>query len=190
MGLWSGAALAISLGTIPLREGYNLIGWLKWSVFGVPLSFWFALLATGLLAGALRWLPFGRQVYAIGIGETAALLSGVRTVRVKTIAYGLSGLFAGLAAVLMVASNAGGHPILAHNMLLPAIAAVVVGGTAITGGYGSPLRTLTGVLIVTLLRTGVTVIGLQAGIEPLGYGLMMILALAITIDRSKVAIVK
>ncbi len=190
MGLWSGFALAIAQGSVPVSEGYALLSWLKWSVIGIPVSFLVALAALLLLAAAVSLTPLGRYVYAIGIGEAASILSGVRVERIKVLVFAISGLFAGLAALLMVARNASGHPILVHGLLLPSIAAVVIGGTAITGGYGGLGRTLAGVLIVTVLRVGMTVVGLDSGYEPLIYGVLIVGAVALTIDRSKNAIVK
>ena len=190
MGLWSGIALAVALGSVPVSEGYWVISWLKANVLGIPVSFLAAFGVLLILAAFVALTPLGRYIYAIGIGETASLLSGVRVTNIKVAVFAISGLFAGLAAILMVARNASGHPILVHGLLLPSIAAVVIGGTAITGGYGSLGRTLAGVLIVTVLRVGITVVGLDAGYEPLVYGVLMIGAVALTIDRSKNAIVK
>jgi ribose transport system permease protein len=138
----------------------------------------------------LRWLPFGRYVYAIGKGERAALVSGIPVVRVKMLAFALSGLFAGFAGMEMVARTHSGHPTIADALLLPCIAAVVVGGTAITGGSGGLGRTLVGVLIIAVLRVGIAVVGLDPGYEPLAYGIVVIGAVALTIDRSKITIVK
>lgn len=84
----------------------------------------------------LRWSPVGRYIYAIGMGEAAAILSGVPVGKVKVFVFALSGLLAGLAGMMMVARTYGGNPSIADSLLLPSIAAVVIGGTAITGGSG------------------------------------------------------
>jgi ribose transport system permease protein len=183
LGLWSGAALTIAHTTIPVSEGYEAVGWLKGRIFGVPNAFAF-------FAAALRWLPFGRHVYAIGLGEVAAILSGIHVARVKVLAYALSGLFAGLTGMLMVARTYSGNPTIADSLLLPSIAAVVVGGTAITGGYGSLQRTLVGALTIAVLRVGIAVVGLDPAYEPIAYGVLVAGGVALTIDRSKTGIVK
>ena len=83
-----------------------------------------------------------------------------------------------------------GSPTLANELLLPAIAAVIVGGTAITGGVGSVWRTLIGALIISVVRIGMTFIGVDIFAQQIVFGLVLILAVAITIDRSKIPIVK
>jgi ribose transport system permease protein len=190
MGLCSGAALAISPATIPVSGGYEVVGWLRGKFLGLPCSFLFAAAALALLAVLLRRLPLGRYVYAIGMGETAALLSGIRVARTKILAFSVSGLFAALAGMMFVARMHGGHPSVADSLLLPSIAAVVVGGTAITGGSGGLWRTLAGVLVIAVLRVGIAVVGLDPGYEPLAYGAVIVAAVVLTIDRSRTSIVK
>ena len=190
MGLWSGFGLAIALGSVPVSEGYALLSWLKGNLLGIPISFLGSASALIILGAIVSFSPLGRHIYAIGLGESASLLSGIRVTRIKVTVFAIAGLFSGLTAMLMVARNASGHPTLVHGLLLPSIAAVVVGGTAITGGFGSLGRTLFGVLIVTVLRVGMTVAGLDAGYEPLVYGSLIIVAVALTTDRSKNAVVK
>ena len=102
----------------------------------------------------------------------------------------LSGLVSGLAGILMVARSASGSPTLADGLLLPSIAAVVIGGTAITGGVGGLGRTLIGALMITVLRIAITTTGLDPAYEPLAYGALVIAASAVAIDRSRVHIVK
>ena len=190
LGVFSGMALVIAPATVPVTAGYPVVGWLGNRVLGVPASFLVALAILALLGAMLRWLPFGRYVSAIGKGEGAAIMSGVRVVRVKTAAFALSGLCAGFAGMEMVSRTHGGHPTIADALLLPCIAAVVVGGTAITGGSGGLGRTLAGVLTIAVLRVGIAVAGLDPGYEPLVYGVVVVGAVALTIDRSKIAIVK
>jgi ribose transport system permease protein len=80
---------------------------------------------------------------------------------IEIIAFGLSGAFAALAGIVLAARRSSGSPDLANQLLLPAIAAVVVGGTAITGGVGSIGRTMVGALIVSIVRIGMTYIGVD-----------------------------
>jgi ribose transport system permease protein len=190
LGLWSGIALAIAHTTVPLSAGYEVVGWLEGRSFGAPHAFLFSLAALCLLQVALIRLPLGRYLYAIGMGEPAALLSGIRVWRVKLLAFATSGLFAGLAGMAMVARTSSGNPTIADSLLLPSIAAVVVGGTAITGGYGGLVRTLVGVLTVTVMRVGIAVTGIDPAYEPIAYGMMVVVAVAITVDRAKISIVK
>jgi len=190
LGLCSGAALVLGQTTIPVAAGYGAVGWLDGRVFGVPMAFGFGIATMLVLMAALRWLPIGRYIYAIGLGEGAALLSGVRVVRVKVFVFAMSGLFSGLAGALMVARTYSGNPTIADSLLLPSIAAVVVGGTAITGGFGGLGRTLIGVLTIGVLRVGIAVVGLDPAYEPIAYGVLVAGAVALTIDRSRITIVK
>jgi simple sugar transport system permease protein len=121
-------------------------------VFGVvPMPGLFFLGAILLYGAVLRFTPFGRYVYAIGGNEEAARLSGIASGRVKIATYAVSGLLAGIAAVLYVAQYRQGKPDAGAGLELDAIAAVVIGGTSLMGGRGSLAGTFCGVLIFGLL---------------------------------------
>jgi ribose transport system permease protein len=190
LGLWSGLALVIGRTTIPVTAGYEAVGWLRGRDLGVPHAFAFAVFATGALVVMLRWSPIGRFICAIGMGEVAAILSGVPVGKVKILVFTLSGLFSGMAGMMMVARTYGGNPTIADSLLLPSIAAVVIGGTAITGGFGGLGRTIIGALTIGVLRVGIAVVGLNPAYEPIVYGLFIVVAVALSIDRSTNAIVK
>jgi ribose transport system permease protein len=83
-----------------------------------------------------------------------------------------------------------GSPTLANEFLLPAIAAVLVGGTALTGGVGGVWRTLIGALLVSVVRIGMTFVGVSVFAQQIVFGVILIIAVAFTIDRSKLPIVK
>ena len=108
----------------------------------------------------------------------------------KIIAFAVSGTLAALAGVILAARLASGSPTLANELLLPSIAAVVVGGTAITGGVGSIWRTLVGALIISVVRIGMTFLGVNIFAQNIVFGAVLIAAVAITIDRSKIPIIK
>jgi ribose transport system permease protein len=192
MGLWSGVALTVSgASTISISKGYDTIFWLRdLRIGGVPASAAVAIAVILLAAVLMRTLSGGRALHAMGLAERAALMSGSRTQRLRVLAFALSGLCAGLAAVVLAASQFSGAPTLADSLLLPTIAAVVVGGTAITGGVGGPLRTLVGVLLVVVLRIGMSVMGVDPSYEQIVYGVVIIAAVALTVDRGRLSIVK
>lgn len=190
LGIWSGVALAIAQATIPVTEGHATVAWLEGSSLGVPHAFAFAAAALGALAAALRWLPLGRYIRAIGLNPQVALLSGVRVWRVKLIVFALTGLFSGLAGMLMVARTYSGSPTAADSLLLPSIAAVLIGGTAMTGGVGGLARTLIGTLAITVLRVGIAAAGVDPAFEPIAYGVLVVIVVALTTDRSGVSIAK
>lgn len=117
---------------------------------GVPVPVWIAGLAFAAGALALRFSRFGRGVLAVGGNEEAARLMGLPVERIKVMVYALSGALAGLAGVLLAAQTSG-SPTEGVGWELIAIAAVVVGGTLLTGGEGSILNTLTGVVLLAVI---------------------------------------
>lgn len=137
--------------------------------------------------------PLESFVRATGYSESAARLAGTPVDLVKVAAFTVSGACAGLAAVMLVSRNFSGGPTMADNLLLPAVAAIVVGGTAITaitGGHGSLWRSLVGALVITLLRVGLPIVGVPSAYEQILYGAIIVAAVALTLDRSKVLIIK
>lgn len=190
LGMWSGIALVIARTSIPVNAGYDAIGWLEESSIGMPHSFAFSAAALVAVAMSLHWVPLGRYIYAIGLDQRVAMLSGIRVGRVKILVFALSGLFSGLAGMTMVARTYSGSPTIADSLLLPSIAAVLIGGTAMTGGVGGLGRTLIGALIITVLRVGIAATGLDPAYEPIAYGVLAVTAVALTTDRSKIAVVK
>jgi ribose transport system permease protein len=191
-GVLFSAALVISKErSITLDEsGRAYQGWITGHAFGLPNVIFIGLL---VLAGAhvvQAHTQFGRYSAAIGAGEPAAYASGVKVGRQKIFAFVLSGTFAALAGVVLAGRLASGSPTLAAELLLPSIAAVVVGGTAITGGVGSIWRTLVGALIISVVRIGMTFLGVNIFAQNIVFGAVLIGAVAITIDRTKIPIVK
>ena len=164
--------------------------WITGQVLGVPNVIWVGLVVLAIAHILQAHTRFGRYSAAIGAGEPAAYASGVKVDRQKVFAYVLSAGFAALAGVILAGRLASGSPTLAAELLLPSIAAVVVGGTAITGGVGSIWRTLVGALIISVVRIGMTVLGVNIFAQNIVFGAVLIGAVAITIDRSKIPIVK
>lgn len=112
-----------------------------------------ALLVVALAFYVLHQTRFGRTVYAIGGGESSALLMGLAVPRTKVLVYGISGLCSAVAGVLFSFYSLSGYSLAATGLELDAIAAVVVGGTLLTGGYGYVLGSLAGVLILGIVQT-------------------------------------
>ena len=164
--------------------------WITGTVFGVPNVIIIGLIVLVFAHILQAHTRFGRYSAAIGAGEPAAYASGVKVDRQKIFAYVLSAGFAALAGVILAGRLASGSPTLAAELLLPSIAAVVVGGTAITGGVGSIWRTLVGALIISVVRIGMTFLGVNIFAQNIVFGAVLIAAVAITIDRSKIPIVK
>ena len=165
-------------------------GWIIASTAGVPNEI---LIAAALLAALLfieRRTTLGRALKAIGAGEPAAAASGLRVARYKMTVYAISGLIAAFAGLLFSVKLAGGAPNIAEGFLLPAIVAVLIGGTPLTGGVGGVLNTLIGAMIVAVIRTGMVYLEVPPQAQQIVFGIVLIAAIALTIDRSKLAMVK
>ncbi len=191
-GLLVSAALLLSNErAISINEsGRAYLTWVDGRLLGLPNVIWIAGIVAALGILCQKFTPFGRYSIAIGAGEPATWASGVKVNRFKIIAFAISGALAALAGVLMAGRQGSGSPTLADQLLLPAIASVIVGGTAITGGAGGIGRTAVGALIITIVRVGMTFVGVNIFAQQIVFGLVLILAVALTIDRSKIVIVK
>jgi hypothetical protein len=120
----------------------------------------------------------------------AAIVSGVAIAKYKTLAFVLCAALAGLSGVLLSARMAGGSARMADGFQMRAIAVVILGGTAISGGVDGPLRTFVGVLIVMVLDTGMNMVGVNPWFQQAIYGAILIGAVALTIDRNRMSIIK
>ncbi|WP_193606612.1 ABC transporter permease [Nocardioides lijunqiniae] len=191
MSIFSAVALVISdAGPVRITDR-AATEWLTLYVGGyVPMAFVVAVIVVAAIALVLRLTPIQSWITATGYSEPAARLAGTPVDLVKVAAFTVSGACAGLASVMLVSRNFSGSPTMADNLLLPAVAAIVVGGTAITGGHGSVWRSLVGALVITLLRVGLPIVGVPSAWEQILYGAIIVAAVALTLDRSKVLIIK
>jgi ribose transport system permease protein len=131
------------------------------------------------VAVLLRSTVLGRYTYAIGSNEQTARLCGVPVARTKVTIYTLAGILAGFAGVLMFAHGGSGDPSGAEGMELDVIAAVVVGGAALTGGRGTVAGTLLGVLILQVLHNGVSVFNVPVEIRLILIGAIIVVNTAL-----------
>lgn len=167
--------------------------YLQWAVgdfLGVPNEILVGLVCLAILSAILGLTPFGRLVRGVGAQERAVMASGINVDRVKILGFTISGTMAGIAGVVMAARLGSGSPSLANEFLLPAIACIVVGGTAITGGVGSVWRTFLGALIVQVIRIGMTYVGVSVFAQQIVFGIILVVAVATTMDRTKVLVIK
>lgn len=175
---------------IPAELSASYLDWAVGDALGVPNEIWVGAVFLIILSAVLQLTPFGRLVRGIGAQERAVMASGINVDRTKIAAYTLSGTMAGIAGVVMGARLGSGSPTLANEFLLPAIACIVVGGTAITGGVGSIWRTFVGALIVQVVRIGMTFAGISVFAQQIVFGFILVAAVAITMDRAKVLVIK
>ncbi len=157
---------------------------------GFPLAVWVALLVFMVTLGVQNYTRFGCYLFAIGGGEDIAELSGVPVRRIRVLAYAVAGLFTGIGAVLAAAQLGQSNAVIADGRLFTTITAVVVGGTALTGGEGGVGRTLIGTLIVVVLANGMVMLGISPYVHQTAQGLMIIAAVALSTRRIAFRIVK
>lgn len=191
LAVWSGVALVAS-GAATIGVQGTTLDWTFTRIGDarIPSAVLIAAVIVVVFALVLQFTPVRRWLIAIGSSEPAALLAGVPVIQTKIAAFTVSGACAGFAGVMLVGRTFSGAPTLADSLLLPVVAAIVVGGTAITGGFGGIGRTVVGVLIIAILRVGLSVAGVDPSYEQIFYGVLVIAAVALTIDRSKLPFVK
>lgn len=159
-------------------------------IAGIPNIFIWSILCFLLMIFLLSRTVFGRNMFAVGGGEQVAKLSGIRVNRLKILVFTIAGLLCGLAGALLASRIGAGTPRMGDPFLLDSIAAVVIGGTALSGGVGGAHRTMIGVLVITVLSNGMNIVGIHPFIQEIVKGLVVIAAVAATIDRSKYTLSK
>ena len=175
--------------TITFRDpGIRLIS--TGDVFGIPnLVLWGLLIYVGTIVLAFR-TKFGRYCFALGENERVVELAGAKVDRYKIYPFVLSGLLCGIAGVLLTLRISSASPNIGSGLLLPSIAAIVMGGTALTGGVGGPHRTILGVLVIAVLNNGMNLLGIDSFVQEIILGLVVVAAVALSIDRDKIDVVK
>ncbi len=138
----------------------------------------------------LRFTTTGRNIFYIGSNIKMSWMSGINIVRTRNIAFMLSGLGAALVGITMSSIRYGGDPVVGSSYVLNSIAAVVVGGTALTGGMGGVLNTIFGSVFMSMLDNGMNVVGIDQYLQQAILGVMVIVGVTLTFDRTKTPIVK
>ena len=151
-------------------------------IAGIPVQILFAIFAFILMEVILNRTVIGRKVFAVGANPEATRLSGIKNDRVIIMVYMIAGTFAALAGILQVARVNSSHAFMGDTMLLPSIAAVVIGGTSMFGGVGSGFGTVIGALIMRLIQNGLNLIGAPSIWQQFIVG--VIILIAVVIDQS------
>jgi ribose transport system permease protein len=146
----------------------------KSKVLGIPVAIFVWAAVSLIIVFLLTRTTFGRALYAIGTRERAAYLSGMRTRGVIVGAFVLSGLCAAIAGVLLTGYSAKAYQGMGNAFLLPAIAAVVLGGTHILGGRGRYAGTLVGVILIVLLNSVLSIMQMPEAFRQIIYGVVII----------------
>jgi ribose transport system permease protein len=138
----------------------------------------------------LRFTAIGRRIFYVGSNIKMSWMSGIDVARTRCIAFMLSGLGASMAGIMISAVRYGGDPVAGQVYVLKSIAAVVVGGTALTGGTGGPVNTLFGTLLMSVLDNGMNVVGIDPYFQQSILGLMIIISVVLTFERGKTQMIK
>jgi len=189
-------SIIATLSTMILIQGFTLLysGGFATGV-GMPASFAFLgqgkigtiptpviimLLTVLIIQFVLSKTVFGRHIFAIGGNEEAAILSGINTNIIKIIVFGIAGLLSSLGGILLTAELNSAYPDAADNLLLPAIAAVVLGGTKLMGsaGEGSAYQTLIGAVILAVISNALVILGINAYYQNVVTGIILLAATA------------
>lgn len=186
-----GIATAI-LGGVMVRIADNEFrNWLSLGrLFDVPAAVWIAAVAVAVAFVIQERTRIGRWLYAIGTDEQTARNSGIPVERTRILIFGIAGMFYGLAGALSAAQIGRGHALISQDRLFTAITAVVVGGTALSGGVGSVINSVIGVFIVIVLANGMVLMGIEPYVQKGVQGLLIIAAVALALDRSRLDVVK
>ncbi|MEM1046056.1 MAG: ABC transporter permease [Pseudomonadota bacterium] len=175
-----GLMVAHTGGFAPQTAATDLMQWLAVAkIFGIPVALlvW-ATVSIGMVV-LLNRTSVGKYIYAIGNKEAAAYLAGVPTRGIIVLAFGLCGMAAGLAGTLLAGYSTKAYQGMGDAYLLPAIAAVVIGGTHILGGRGRYLGTLIGVILIVLLNSVLSIMQMPEAGRQVIYGSVIILMLLV-----------
>jgi len=188
-----GAALLISNGATYPRlagnpeygnTGFGLIGGGR--LIGIPMAIWIMLVFAAIAFFVLRKTPFGRWVYATGGNERAADLSGVPVRRVKLWVYMISGFCAATAGLIISSELTAAAPQTGETFELNAIAAVVIGGAALTGGRGNVRGVLLGAFVIGFLSDGLVIVGVSTFWQITIKGAVIVLAVVLDQAQQKI----
>ncbi len=159
------------------NTGFQLLG--SGRFLGIPVPIWLMILLGVIGIIVANKTPFGRKVYALGGNERAAELSGIRVSRIKLSVYLISGFCAAMTGLIIASQLLAAHPATGESFELNAIAAVVLGGTSLSGGRGSVGGTLIGAFVIGVLSDGLVLLGVSEFWQIVIKGVVIILAVVV-----------
>src|SRR6202008_3271024 len=154
--------------------GFRQIG--SGYLFGLPTPVYLLLIFLAIGTVFAQRTIWGQEIYAIGANPVAARLSGIPLSRRLLLVYAVSGTMAGLASIIFLARLNSAEADIGESLTLPAIAAVLIGGTSLFGGVGTGFGTFVGALILTLVLNGMNLLSVNASWQPLVTGVILVLA--------------
>lgn len=185
-----GIALYLSRGFLRIMHNEAFRDLATTFIGGLPSIFYWGIGIWALSTFLALGMAFGRRTYAVGGNPEGAGLSDINVVKHRIYIFMLSGFLAGLAGVLYMSQMGGGSVNIGADMAIPLFASVVAGGTALTGGVGGPHRTLLGVIIITWIQAGMSMLAIGNDIQMITFGLIAIAMSIATIDRRRIKVIK
>ncbi len=179
MTIFRGVTYVYTNGTPISSLGQSFSGIGNKMVFGLPIPVVFMVIVFGIAYYILSQTRYGRYVYALGGNEDSARLSGINTDKIKTFVYVISGAAAALSGIIVTSRIGSASPNAGVGFELDAIAAVVVGGTSLSGGEGSVVGTIIGALIIGVLNNGLNLINVSPFYQAIVKGLVILLAVMV-----------
>lgn len=184
MTMFRGITMIISNGIPAMeltRKSHVLDFFSQGVILKIPVPMILFIVSLIILLVLLQNTVFGRGVYAVGGNEEAARLSSIPVTKIKTLVYVISGFMSALAGIVLSSRLSSAQPTAGMGFELDAIAAVVIGGTSLSGGKGKIFGTFLGVLIIGVLNNGLNIIGVSAFYQQFIKGLVILLA--VILDR-------
>ncbi|OTQ59549.1 ribose ABC transporter permease [Gilliamella sp. A7] len=173
----------ISIGT---NDNSEIFEWIAFGrVFGIPVPIIIMLVVFVAAWYLLKYTRLGRYIYALGGNESATQLSGINVDKVKIIVYAMSGLLCAVASTIEISRLSSAQPTAGTGYEMDAIAAVVLGGTSMSGGRGKILGTLIGALILGFLNNGLNMLGVDAYYQMIVKGGVILLAVLVDKKTNK-----
>lgn len=196
----------VTLGTMSIYRGISYIITGGWPVLdisedfrkmfdgdifdNIPISVLILLLVALIMFIVLKYTKFGSYIYALGSNEESTKLSGVNVDFNKTIAYGLCGMGAALSGIILLARLGTGEPTAGIGYELNAIAAAAVGGASLSGGKGTIFGTILGTLLLSALRVGLIVVGVDSFWQYIATGIIIIIAASFEIIHERITLLR
>jgi ribose transport system permease protein len=190
-GILTSLALLVSETPVNVPSStYSVLDVVNGSFLKVSAVLYIAFLIFLLFNVVMRLTSVGRKIFYVGSNIRMSWMSGIDVAKTRNIAFMLSGLGASIAGIMISSVRYGGDPVAGQVYVLKSIAAVVVGGTALTGGTGGPVNTLFGTLLMSVLDNGMNVVGIDPYFQQSILGIMIIVCVVLTFERSKTPIIK
>ncbi|HJV16313.1 MAG TPA: ribose ABC transporter permease [Bacillales bacterium] len=181
-----GATLVYTKGypLVVSNEPYRFIG--SGRFFGIPIPIIIMFIVFGLMYWMLKYTSFGRYIFAIGGNEETAILSGINVKAIKIAVFGISGLLSALSAIIYTSRLMSAQPTAGTGIELDAIAAVIIGGTSLSGGKGTVVGTLIGALIMGVLDNILNLMNVSPFYQSIAKGLVILIAVLVDSKFSKI----